>query len=438
MNIPIPQFRLIQRLTFATALATASTLSAQTNDQRPNVLMIIVDDMNDYGFYNAYPGTRIPYLDAFKKQAVTFRYGTCASPVCGPSRAAVFSGLYPHTTGSYLNGSNPWQQGILIDIETLPELFKRSGYKNFGNGKLFHAKLAEGREADMFENKPYHGGFGPFVPEEHRIRKTGETKQTKGGQKFWGSFEWEGPDSDFPDVKNADASIAFLQRKHDEPFFLMYGLWRPHTPFTAPKRFFEMYDPADIALPKGYLEGDLSDIPPYGHFLSGIWGERWKSAGKDEPENWKRILHGYLACTSFADWNCGRVIEALDASPYGENTIVVFWSDNGFHLGEKDHYEKATVWEVSALTPFAIRLSKNRNGGKTCIQPVSTIDIYPTLIDYCDLESPAHATEGLSLRQLLENPNSSWDRPAITTYGEGVFSARSKRFRYIRYPDGLE
>ncbi len=397
-------------------------------DSRPNVLVLIVDDMNDYGFYKTYPGAKMPYMDEFKKTAITFRHAYCASPVCGPSRAAVFSGLYPHTTGHYLNGSDPWRKGMLTETESLPELFQRSGYNTFGWGKIFHAKLAEGREKAMFLNEVHHGGFGPFLAEEDQMLG-----------RFWGAKGWEGPDSDFPDVRNADAAIEYLQQDHDKPFFLVYGLWRPHTPFTAPKRFFDMYDLATIAFPPpGYKKTDLSDVPPKGQALSRIWGERWDETGGSDPASWRKLLHGYLACTTFADWNCGRVIEALDAGPYADNTIVIFWSDNGFHMGEKNHYEKATAWEKAALTPMAIRLPGGKHGGKVCTRPVNTIDIFPTLMDFCSLESPEHTPDGTNLMPLLKNPKTKWDKPAITSYGERVFSARSERYRYIRYPDGLE
>lgn len=405
-------------------------------DNRPNVVIIITDDQNDYGFFKAYPGTKVPHLDDFKNTSITFRHAYTASPVCGPSRAAFFSGLYPHTTGAYLNGADPWRQGMLAHTENLPELFKRSGYKTFGNGKLFHAKLANGREANLWDNEAFHGGFGPFPKQEDRI--TGKDDESSAGAKFWGVTEWTGPDEDFPDVVNANTSIEFLQQNHDRPFLLVYGLWRPHTPFTAPKRFFDLYDPNKIVLPKGYRDGDLDDVPPYGHKLSKIWGHRWKNSGKAEPQNWQRILHGYLAATSFADWNVGRVIAALDKSQYADNTIVIFWSDNGYHLGEKNHYEKATVWEAAALIPAAMRLPGGKNNGKTILQPIVNLDFFPTLVDYCQLEKPNHTLEGKNLRPLLENPQTTWERPAITSYGEKVFSARDLRYRYIQYPDDTE
>ena len=209
--------------------------------------------------------------------------------------------------------------------------------------------------------------------------------------------EWTGPDEDFPDVVNANSSIEFLQQDHKKPFFLVYGLWRPHNPYTAPKRFFDLYDPAKITVPPGYKEGDLYDVPPGGRRLSDIWGNRWLNSGKSHPENWKRILHGYLAATSFADWNVGRVLDAVDAAGIADP-----------------------------------------NNGRIAGQPIVSVDFFTTLMDYCSLERPDHDPQGLSLRPLLEDPDTTWKRPAITTYGENMFSARNERFRYIRYPDGQE
>ncbi len=402
--------------------------------ERPNVILIIADDMNHYGFYKTYPGTKTPYLDSFKETAITFQNAYCASPVCGPSRAAMFSGLYPHNTGAYLNGANPWRNAPLNETETLVEVFKRSGYTTWGAGKIFHAQLDEGREKAKFDNDVYHGGFGPYLDEEYQIGD-GNSK------KFWGSQPWEGPDSDFPDVVNAESAAEFLKQDHEKPFFMIYGLWRPHNPYTAPKRFFEMYDEEfkDMQFPPpGYDEDDLNDIPPKGLHFSRIWGHRWESSGKSNPENWKRIVWGYLACTTFADWSAGQVIEALDKSRYADNTIVIFTSDNGYHLGEKDHFEKATVWEMAALTPTAIRMPGFKNAGVVTKNPINTIDLFPTLTELCGLEATEHTLDGTSIVPLLNDPHIKWKQPAITTYGPEVFSAKNTHYRYIQYPDGEE
>jgi len=417
---------MLNRRQFLAASLLGGLACSETRAKRPNVLFLIVDDMNDYGFYNALGGVKTPHLDQFKKTALTFEKAYCASPACVPSRAAVFSGLYPHTTGAYRNGCDPWTQAPLDSTESLPELFKRSQYTTYGQGKLTHAPVAEEKLDAMWDNKPHGGGFGPFPPEEDQV-----------AGRFWGWTPWEAPDSDFPDVVNGDSVVDFLEQDHEKPFFLAYGLWRPHTPFTAPKRFFEMYDKDQVELPP-YKEDDLADVPQLGRALAAVWGERFVVSGRETEQSWREFVWAYLACTSFADWSCGRVLEALDNSPYADNTIVVFWSDNGYHCGEKDHWEKTTLWEQASLTPMAIRIPGSAHAGNTCTRVVGLIDLYPTLADYCLLEPTAHKLEGLSLRPLLEDPEGDWVRPALTTYGENYASVRDERFRYIRYPDATE
>lgn len=422
--------KLLLHLLFASGFLFQGTLKlASASDGRINILFLIVDDWNSYVTKGTFPGIKTPALDKFAKSAIHFQNAYCAAPVCGPSRAAVFSGLYPHTTGNYLNSSDPWRQEPLNTTETLPELFKRSGYETWGRGKLYHQPLDEGREEKNWDNRPlYGGGFGPFHPEKDQMIG-----------KFWGYTEYTGPDEDFPDVKNVNAAIEFLGESHDKPFFMTLGLWRPHTPFVAPKRFFDLYQPEDIATPPpGWKEGDLDDVPPEGHRLSRIWGERWDRTGASDPVAWNKLLHGFAANTSFADWSIGRVLDALDRSAYAGDTMVIFWSDNGYHMGEKDHFEKATLWEMAAYTPILIRMPGRDHAGTVTPRPISSIDFFPTLMDYCGLEQPAHSPEGMSLRPLLEDPFAPWERPAITTYGVEIFSARSERFRYIRYPDGKE
>jgi arylsulfatase A-like enzyme len=290
--------------------------------KQPNVLFIIADDMNDYGFYDVYPGVKMPYLEKFKKNALTFEKAYCAAPACVPSRAAVFSGMFPHKTGAYLNGSDPWNKAPFTEIEAMPECFKRNGYTTFGRGKLFHSKPAPERREAMWDNE--------------------------------------------------------------------------------------------------------------------VWGDRFDICGNSDPKAWRKFVHAYCACTTFADWSAGRVLESLENSTYADNTIVIFWSDNGYHCGEKNHWEKSTLWEQAALTPMAIRIPDMKTAGQVCKIPVNSLDFYPTLIDYCKLNTPEHYLDGESLRPLFNNPGKIREKPSITTYGEGFYSARDKQYRYIQYPDGTE
>jgi arylsulfatase A-like enzyme len=397
-------------------------------DNRPNVVLIILDDLNNDLYED--DSVQTPSLDRFAKSAITFERAYCNVPVCVPSRASMFSGLHAFRTGSYLNGSNPWESELLAKTESLPELFRRSGYHTFGCGKLFHATTSKEKWKSAWDEQPFKGGFGPFPPEADQV--TG---------KFWGVTEWTGPDEDFPDVINANHAITFLNQAHDKPFFLCYGLWRPHTPFTAPQRFFDLYDENQIQVPpQGFVKDDLDDVPDEGKRMAAIWGERWKSSGAAHPEVWRRFLHGYKATTSFADWNVGRVLQTIADNGLQDNTIVIIWSDNGYHMGQKNHFEKATLWEKSAQTPLWIHIphdAANRDGEPvTCKRTVSAIDFYPTLVDYCELVKPEHDLDGQSLRELLTDPAADRDRPVMTFYDEGSVSLRNERFRFIHYADG--
>lgn len=412
-------------LTVCAAAGLSSVLRC-TGGKKPNVLMIIADDMNDYGFHKTYPVLKTPYLDQFSKSAIRFERGYCAAPACVPSRAAVFSGIFPHKSGAYQNGCDPWNQAPFTEIESMPECFQRNGYTTFGRGKLFHSQPPKARRDAMWDNKVWGGGFGPFPDKAHQLKG-----------KFWGVQAFE--DDEFPDVKNGEALIDFLNQEHDAPFFAVYGLWRPHTPFTAPQRFYDMYDPAEMPIPlEGWTEDDLDDVPPLGKKLAEVWGDRFDLCGNENPDLWRKFVHAYCACTSFADWSIGRVIEALDKSSHADNTLVVFWSDNGYHCGEKDHWEKTTLWEQSALTPMAVRLPDRKNGGASCKRTVNTLDWYPTLIDFCRIQGPAHQLDGRNLKPLLYDPKSEWKHPSVTTYGDGYFSVRDEQYRYISYPDGAE
>ena len=402
-----------------------SIIQATADTGRPNVLFVIVDDMNGYGFYNKYPGVKMPYLDKLQKQSVVFDHAYCAVPKCVPSRAAVLSGLPANITGAYLNASKPWKQSrVLSEIVSLPECFKDNGYTTFGRGKIFHNNPPEERFKAMWDNEVYSGGFKPFPDPENQVQG-----------RFWGIQAFA--DKEFPDVMNSDAVMEFLNKDHDKPFFITLGIYRPHTPFTAPQRFFDMYDLNEIILPPGYKKNDTEDIPEMGKRLIDKL-KRFRTAGTGNEEMWKKMIWAYLACNTFADWSVGRVIETLDAGKYADNTIVVLWSDNGYHCGEKNHWEKSVPWELGVKTPMLIRIPNMKNAGKVCSLPVNLIDIYPTLVDYCGIDPPSNPLAGKSLRPLLEKPDKFTSKPVVSILGKKYTSVRDKRYRYIQYPDGTE
>ncbi len=396
-------------------------------EKKPNVIFIIADDMNGYGLNKQNPLVKSPYLDKFKSESINFINAACNTPVCNPSRSSFFSGLHPHTTGAYVNGSDGWNRSeILSKIRNLPEHFNDQGYETWGAGKLFHNKMGKDREPGIWDNYPvFKGGFGPHPTEEY----------WDGGNKFQSIKAWDDPDTDFPDVVNANAAIEFLNKDHEDPFLMVYGLWRPHSPYTAPKRFFNMYNEEDFYLPEGYKADDFDDVPYLGQMLVDSLN-KYRKNEKGLEKTWKRFLYGYAANYSFTDWNIGRVVEALDNSKYAENTIIVLISDNGFHNGEKLRWGKSTLWEQADYVPFLIRTPDKKEAESKAT--VSLIDIFPTLVDYCGINKPQHKLDGNSLMPIIENPNLKWDKPSFTSYGIEYSSVRNERYRYLRYPDGSE
>ena len=241
-------------------------------------------------------------------------------------------------------------------------------------------------------------------------------------------------EADYDDAKTVDYAIEVLGRKQDRPFFLACGIFRPHLPWYAPQRFFDLYPLADIRLPETRAN-DLEDIPAEGRALSARRRNEFlhiKKHGK-----WKEAIRAYLASISFADAQLGRVLDALEQSPHHRNTIIVFWSDHGWHLGEKNHWHKSTLWEEATRIPFLISAPGVTLGNTSCSLPVDTLSIYPTLLELCGLK-PVAGLDGPSLVPLLKNPDGPWATPAITEFQRGQCAVRTDRYRYIRYADGTE
>lgn len=426
-NLPLPMRPSTSRR-LATCLLCLACFAAKAAEH-PNVVMIILDDMNGFSSLDQYAPIRMPHLDALRGEAVNFTRAVCSVSVCNPSRAAFLSGLDAYHTGAYLNGADVWNKpgSLSSTIQSLPEFFTDHGYDAWAAGKVFHSKLLPGQEERIFVNGPYpQGGFGPFPDEAHQSR----------GSRFHAIQEWTGPDSDFPDIRNADAAIDYLNQEHRKPFFLVYGLWRPHAPYTAPRRFFEGYRTEDMPLPPGYRSDDLDDVPAEGRALTDGLDDFRRPDGSLDEHEWRRFLRAYCANSTFADWNLGRVIDAVDASPCADNTIVIVFSDNGFNCGRKDRWEKATLWEPSAYAPLLVRLPGGR--GAECPATVSLVDLYPTLQELCGLPPPRHHLDGRSFAAQVRNPSTPWTRPSLTIYGKGNASIRDDRFRFIHYRDGTE
>jgi len=385
-----------------------------------NVLFIAVDDLNDWtGYLGGYPGVKTPNLDRLAARGVFFTRAYCSAPACNPSRASLLTGIRPSTSGVYFN-SNPWR-AQLPEAVTLPQHFMAHGYKVHGGGKIFHGAFKDPQSWQEYFDRP--GDPAPKVRPANGIPNTAHFD--------WGPVQED--DQAMGDTQVVDWAVKFLKQKHDKPFFLAAGLFRPHLPWYAPQKYFDGYPLKDIVLPK-VKEDDLADVPPIGRRMARPEGDHAKVLATN---NWEKAVQGYLACITYADGQIGRLLDALDNSPYAGNTIIVLWTDHGWHLGEKLHWRKFTLWEEAGRVPMIFVVPGLTGAGARCERTVSLLDIYPTLADLCGLPI-GKQLEGRSLKPLLEDPKAEWDRPVITSYGFQNHAVRSERYRYIRYSDGTE
>ena len=413
-------------LVLALFIAMPALALPQHEPPRPNVLMIIVDDMNDWiGAMGGHPDTSTPNMDRLASQGTLFTNAHANAALCGPSRASVMTGLHPTSTGIYgqLEDESIKAAGPATgDIRFLTEYFGQHGYKTMGIGKIFH----DGAPGEAFEI--YGGrikGFGPHPPEEF-VWDNDRTNTD------WGVFPER--DEDMIDYKSAAWAKKRLAESHDRPFFLTVGYIRPHAPWYAPQKWFDMHAPEQLTMPP-YLEYDQGDIPQIGrdlHEVPMMPTTEWAI----ETGEWPNIVQGYLASISFVDHYIGEVLEALEDSPCAENTIVVLWSDHGYHIGEKNRFAKHSLWEETSRVPLMIR-APGGVSGQISTTPVSLLDIYPTLLDLAEL--PAYeANEGTSLKSIVHGEEDRSERYAVTSYGYGNHAVRGQRYRYIQYRDGTE
>jgi arylsulfatase A-like enzyme len=407
----------VPRLAFAAASARS----------RPNVLFMAIDDLNDWiGCLGGHPDVKTPNLDLLAERGVLFTNAHCSAPACNPSRASLMTGILPSTSGVYHN-PQPWRKSpALADAVTIPQHFMAHGYSAVGGGKIYHG---------AFPDPPSWQGYFPSQ-KKNKPDDPMPPNRPINGIPNTAHFDWgpvEVPDEQMGDRKVAAWAIRQLRKKHDKPFFLGCGFFRPHLPWYVPTKYFDMYPPDKITLPN-VNENDLDDVPPIGKKMARPERDHKKVI---EHKQWRKAVQGYLASISFVDTCVGRVIDALDKSAYADNTVIIIWSDHGWHLGEKLHWRKFALWEEATHNVLMVVAPGVTRPGQRCSRPVSMIDIYPTLIDLCDLAAKDEL-EGRSLLPLLKNPEAKWDRPALTTHGRNNHSLRCERYRYIRYSDDTE
>lgn len=395
-------------------------LSPAAAADRPNVLFIAVDDLNHWvGHLHRNEQTRTPHIDRLARMGVTFTRANCAAPVCNPSRCALMSGLRPSTSGVYDNGQD-WKLAIPKE-QTLTTQFLSAGYNVYGAGKIYHSDdHRDGEWTDYLEVKGL----------KNAQRHSASPDDGVGGIKF---SMLEGGDDVLPDYHAVSYGLEQLAAEHDKPFFLAIGFHKPHMPFSVPKKYFDQFPLNSIELPPTQAN-DLDDVPPAGIAIAKPNGDH---AAILQSGRWKEAVQAYLATISYMDGQLGRLLDGLEQSKHRDNTIVVFWSDHGWHLGEKEHWRKFALWEEAARTVFIWKVPGMTQPDQRCDRPVDYMSIYPTLCDLCGIEKPAHV-EGQSIRPLLANPQSEWATPALTTFHKNNHSLRSEQWRYIRYADGGE
>lgn len=420
-------------------------------DSKPNVLFIAVDDMNDWvGCLGGYPGeVQTPNIDKLASGGMLFTNAHCPAPVCNPSRTAILTGLRPSTSGIYGNGA--WWRPALPDVVSLPECFQKGGYLVAGGGKIFHHTPGfnppeqwdeyflqvfddHWHRPKPLDTLPVKGIHWPDGFPLNNLPNVRNGKRPPANPK---EFDW-GPmaktDSEMGDGQMVDWARKFLRQKHEAPFFLATGIFRPHLPWYAPRKYFELYPTEEIVLPEVPAD-DLNDIPEAGRKIAAYRGDEWEYLRAND--HWKKAVQAYLASISFADAMVGLLVDELERSQYAENTIVILWSDHGWHLGEKHHWHKFTLWEEATRVPLIVSVPGLTQPGQTCDRAVSLIDLYPTLAKLCELKSPENL-DGQSLVPLLNDPAAQPDRTALITHGRGNHAVRSQNFRYIRYADGSE
>ncbi len=418
---------------FASNVAEADRPSGDTP---LNVLFIAVDDMRaELGCYGS-PIVQSPNLDALAEQSLLFERAYCQQAVCNPSRASLLTGLRVDTLGIYDLPTHFRQR--FPDIVTLPQMFKQHGYQTYDIGKIFHNYRQDEWRGDAVswsgEQVLHYGSHGDDQavvagsPPLDQISLPRAEKLAVADDAYW-------------DGQIAAAAITKLQQLKDQPFFLGVGFWKPHLPFNAPAKYWELYDAAEVALP-------ANPQPPVNGPSIALHESRELKRGYPDglsADQVKALRHGYYAAISYVDAQIGKVLDELERLELRDKTIVVFWSDHGFHLGEHDLWCKNSNFELDARVPMMIAVPGQTTAGKRTQSLVELLDIYPTLADLCGLQQP-HTLEGLSLRPILEDETATVRNYALTqnprpATGESSeqpimgYSIRSTTHRYTQWRD---
>jgi arylsulfatase A-like enzyme len=403
--------------------------AARASSQPPNVLFLCSDDLNDWiAPLRGHPQVKTPNFDRLAARGTTFANAYCPAPLCTPSRTSVLSGLRPSTIGCY--GLSPGIRDFARTKNhvTLPQAFTRAGYHSSTCGKVYHNEsLKPGQLAAEFNV------CGPTPPPPRPARPLSKLPEPHHPLMDWGVFPAR--DEEMADYQTASAAVAALrQAPRDQPFFVAAGFISTHVPCFAPAKWFEMYPDETLQMPP-ILETDRDDTPRFSWYLHWSLPEPRLNLLRQCSE-WRPLVRAYLATVSFLDAQLGRVLDALETTGRADNTIIVFWGDHGWHLGEKGISGKNTLWERSTHVPLFLAGPGVARGAR-CTRPVETLDVFPTLLDLAGL--PARSDlEGHSLAALCRDANGPRPWPAITTHNQGNHAVRTEQWRYIHYADDSE
>ncbi len=438
--------KLVHLLFIVVALAFGhSTVTAEKSlPGRTNVLFIAVDDLNNHLGCYGNPVVRSPNIDRLARRAVRFDRAYCQFPLCSPSRVSLMTGLRPDTTGVFDLQKNFRKDTRIPDAITLPQLFRQNGYFVARVGKIFHYGVPGdiGRPG-LDDPKSWDLAIYPRgrdKDEEDRVTNLnrpqnppkGNNRPGLGAALAW--FESEGADEEFTDAKIAAEAVRLLEENKDTPFFFGVGFYRPHVPWIVPKKYFQMYPLEKIALPQNPPD-DRADVPP-----PALWVKPANYGRTDEE--CRQAIRAYYASITYMDAQLGQVLDALDRLKLWDTTLVVLWGDHGWHLGEHGLWQKQSLFEESARVPLLIATPGLKSKGQGSPRIVETLDLYPTIADFCGLTPPAHLA-GTSLRPLLNHPKAAWNRPAYTQVRRGGTndffmgcSVRTDRWRYTEWDGG--
>lgn len=406
-------------------LTRAEDKAARAGGGKPNVLLIAVDDLNDWiGCMGGHPDAKTPNIDRLARRGVLFTNAHCQGTLCNPSRISIMWGKRPSSTGFYSNHFPAHKSPAFLKTHvSLSRHFAANGYKTLTAGKIYHSSWVPPKEFDVVGPRPGQWLRGKDKPVQ---------KKPAQYHRIWDFGPQHYDEAKFVDHLVASWGVRQLKEKHGKPFFCALGFYRPHVPFFPPMRVYNSVKSA--RLPK-VKEDDWADLSDAARKLTlsnrKIPTHKWmKGQGR-----WQLAVKAYLACVRWVDEQIGRVLDALDESPYADNTITILYTDHGYHLGEKQRWSKFSLWERTTNVPFIVSVPGGPKG--TSARPVELLSIYPTLSDLCGL-TPNKGIEGVSLKPLLSDPNANWEHVAVSTLGQNNHAIRDQRWRYIHYADGSE